>query len=260
MFERVLVAWDGSERARDAAEWSADRPATRSVVLLHVDDGVAPAPTAQDAEEAARGLRGRRPGLEVRTEVVRGDRESELARHRPDTMLVLGVAGCDAMRFPLRYGLAARLVAHAAVPVALVPSDARDRHGDVVVGSDGTAASEAAALVAASEAEDLRAPLVEIAVRHGGAVYDTRPEAIRMLQQQRSSVRRFLHRSARAGSAAPGDAVLELAVAARDAALLVLARGEGGAGREPVAHEIATRISAPMIFVKETDLPFAATA
>jgi hypothetical protein len=229
-------------------------------VLLHVDDGGPSAPSVHDAEEAARRLRGRRPGLEVRTEVVRGDREQELARPRADTMLVLGVAGCDAMRFPLHYGLAARLVAHAAVPVALVPSDARNRHGDVVVGSDGTAASEAAALVAASEAEDLRAPLVEIAVRHAGATYDDRPEAFRVLQQQRGTVRRFLRRGARAGSAPRGDAVLELAVAARDAALLVLARGEGGAGREPVAHELATRIGAPMIFVKETDLPFAATA
>jgi uncharacterized OsmC-like protein len=260
VFERVVVAWDGSERAWDAAEWSADRPATRSVVLLHVDDGASSAQVVRAAEEAARRLRARRPGLDVRTEVVRGEREQELARPRPGTMLVLGVAGCEAMRFPMRYGLAARLVAHAAVPVALVPSDARDRHGEVVVGSDGTTASEAAALVAASEAEALRAPLVEVAVRHAGASYDDRPEAFRVLQEQRGTVRRFLHRGARAMTAVHGDAVLELAVAARDAALLVLTRGEGGAGREPVAHEIATRIGTPMIFVKETDLPFAATA
>lgn len=176
MIEHVVVAWDGSVGATAAAEWAAVRQGGRGdVELVRVADELHPpgdwettAGTVQGAvraldEEAGR-LTERHPELQVRTSVLIGRREEELERlARPGTLLVVGTEERLGPKARFRFSLAIRLAAHAHGPVAVVPVGyAGDDGGPIVVGVDGTAASIAAARLAAEEAVRRGSDLVAI--------------------------------------------------------------------------------------------------
>jgi nucleotide-binding universal stress UspA family protein len=166
MIEHVVVAWDGSAGATAAAEWAAVRQGGRGgIELVRVADELRPpgewettAGTMQGGvralEREAGRLRERHPELQVQTSVLIGRREEELERlARPGTLLVVGTEERVGPKARFRFSLAIRLAAHAQGPVAVVPVGfAGDVSGPVVVGVDGTAASIAAARLAAEEA------------------------------------------------------------------------------------------------------------
>jgi hypothetical protein len=267
MFDRIVIAWDGSPRSAGAVEWALARPGTRELTLVRVFDASRPPTVTESVEsgaaveresleaEAGR-LRRDRPDLRIEAEFVTGDVERELARRAVHgSLLVLGVAGPEALRFPMRVGLAARLVADTEGPIALVPVGAR-RTGEVLAGVDGSPASWAAAAIAAGEAIDRGQPLVVLHVWWDVAsADDERPSPRRILDENAAGVaRRFPHLLVRE-RLVHGDAVEELARGARGASVLVLGRHGEGAGYRSVAHDIVTNIGSPMIFVRESDIP-----
>jgi hypothetical protein len=266
MFDRIVVAWDGSPRSAAGVDWSLARPGVRRLTLVRVLEEGGPATGNEPMEahaalerasldaEVAR-LRGTRPGVQIRGEFAVGDVERELARRAVrGSLLVLGVAGPEALRFPMPVGLAARLVPDTEGPLALVPVGAADKRGEVVVGVDGTAASWAAAEIAAGEAIDRGQPLVVLHVWWEGQesvaghsaprrLLDSSATGVALRFPQLLVRERLVH----------GDAVQELARGARAGSVLVLGRHEAGAGGRSVAHDIVTRIDAPIIFVRDSD-------
>jgi len=170
MSERVVVGWDGSPAAAVAAEWAARRQhGTGRIELVRVLDpaefppdwlatGGTPEAETEALEAEARRLAAAHPSLTITTRTLPGHRETELERlAAPDSLLVVGTQPRIGPRLRFRFSLAARLAARARGPVAVVPGDAAYRAGGpVVVGVDGSAASVAAARLAAGEA-----------VRHG---------------------------------------------------------------------------------------------
>ncbi|MGN6743720.1 MAG: universal stress protein, partial [Amnibacterium sp.] len=163
MTERVIVAWDGSPAADGAAEWAARRQggAGRIELVRVADPGSFPAdwittggtPEGETLalEQAAARLTAAHPGLTVSTRLLTGHRETELERlSEPGTLLVMGTEARIGSRIRFRFSLALKLAAKSRGPVAVVPAEAvYTAEGPVVVGVVGSAASVAAARLAA---------------------------------------------------------------------------------------------------------------
>ena len=166
MIDRVVIAWDGSRRASQAADWAArrqDGSGTLAMVRVLDEATVAPdwersggtvAGAREVLDEEIRRLTTAYPQLQVSGTVVFGRREDELERFaEPGTLLVLGTQERVGSRLRFRFSLAVRLAARARGPVAVVPEGATaPADGPVVAGVDGSATSIAAALLAAEEA------------------------------------------------------------------------------------------------------------
>ncbi|HEV7948816.1 MAG TPA: universal stress protein, partial [Glaciihabitans sp.] len=91
----------------------------------------------------------------IKTSVVVGDPVEELKRmSQPDSLVVVGTHRRKGSAPRYEWSLGARLAAHAAGPVAIVPERSSPRAGSgVVVGTDGSAASLQALNFAAGEAD-----------------------------------------------------------------------------------------------------------
>ena len=163
MFEHTVVGWDGSSPADAAVDWAAARVRRRTdrlFIVRAVDDtglytdetttrwAVALARFAL-AERAAR-LRVARPGLDVSTDVVRGEPSAVLSGlGGSDTLVVVGTESGQAEDYWYSSRVGARLAALVDGAVAVIPiGDARPRSG-VLVGVDGTIESASLCLFAA---------------------------------------------------------------------------------------------------------------
>jgi nucleotide-binding universal stress UspA family protein len=163
----VVVGVDPSPSARDAASWAADLAAARGcgVELVHVAStrpGALPGWLRElvDATE--------RVGVEqVTAEVVRGSAfDVLLSRSHHAGMVVVGSYGRDTPAGLLVGSTALTLVARAGCPVAVVRGSteglAPPRGGPVLVGVDGTPASDVALDLAAELGASLGAGLLAV--------------------------------------------------------------------------------------------------
>ncbi|WP_296374256.1 universal stress protein [Pseudonocardia sp.] len=178
----VVVGVDGSEDSLRAVRWGADEAARRSVPLrlVHAFDRTAehvvglPALGEQDRDilleqarrlltEAAAVAETAFPGLEVQAQLVVGYPIPVLADESGRAQLVvLGSAGRGRFLELLAGSVASGLAAHGRCPVVVVRGAEQDRSAPVVVGIDGTPASEAAIAFAFETASVRHAPLVAV--------------------------------------------------------------------------------------------------
>ncbi|SDK97142.1 universal stress protein [Cryobacterium sp. Sr8] len=171
MTETTIVAWDGSAPARSALEWAARWASGGDLTLVRVledsigitdyivDDSMVDAARAA-LEDAAAEVRLAHPDLRVESEFVRGDPIGELRRRSaPNRLVVVGTHRREGSKLRFEWSVGARLAASARGPVAIVPeTDSATRSG-VVVGIDGSTASDAAVAFAAEHASRSHQPL-----------------------------------------------------------------------------------------------------
>ncbi|HYQ63988.1 universal stress protein [Actinophytocola sp.] len=179
----VVVGVDGSATALHAVRWAAER-ARRDGLPLHMvhayhlplghPSGVTEEASVletlrQDGHRwlaEARDVAGvAAPGLAVRTELAAVPPMTMLLRESENaSVLVLGSRGRTVLGDVLTGSTALALTSHAHCPVVLVRdgTDGSPRTGPVVVGVDGTQASEAAVAFAFAEAAAANAPLVAL--------------------------------------------------------------------------------------------------
>ena len=164
----IVVGVDGSDSARDAAEWAADLAAIwgAPLHLLTAVLGTAAAPASSLLAE----LRDAVIRAGVRTvvaETVQGEIVGVIAeRARDARMLVLGSYGEGAWSGMLAGAVAMTLLNRATCPIAVVrgtaPQIPPPRGGPVVVGVDGSSAGAAALALAADLAAALGSRLVAV--------------------------------------------------------------------------------------------------
>jgi nucleotide-binding universal stress UspA family protein len=183
----VLVGLDASEPARDAVRWGAREALARNAPLhlvtafgwmpVHDEDDPFQLPPHQrdalraDAERAlaaaAREAARVAPGVEVTTELHTGTPAGLLVEaSRTARVLVVGHRGAGGFATLLLGSVSGAVAAHAACPVVVVrgPGDgaAPPDAGPVVVGVDGSPASETALAFAVDAAVRRGAPLVAV--------------------------------------------------------------------------------------------------
>lgn len=152
---RVLVGYDQSEHAERAVHWAAAAARTRDWPLeiisslprpltLNVPTGVlapipdidideAPFRAGLDRVEAA--VRAEHPELEIRTRVVPPTPIDHLVAASADPgLVVVGSRGLGAVSSFILGSVSDELAAYARGPVVVVPEEAGDPHGPVVVG------------------------------------------------------------------------------------------------------------------------------
>lgn len=189
-FDRIVVGVDGSAASDAAIRWAAREAAMRKVglTLLHVMNPAAqawrvgnaraslPSYGAMQEEEGQRVIESaRRIAEEAVAPSEQVQTNSELAFSVPvptlidvtkdAQMIVVGSRGQRAWRRGLFGSVSTGLVHHAHCPVAVIrdPADAHtESHGPVVVGIDGSPASESATALAFDEASWRGAELVAI--------------------------------------------------------------------------------------------------
>ena len=204
MIETTIVGWDSTSAARGALEWALSGRDVAKLVLVRVADATVPAaetfaansPAANARialmDEAER-IRDAHPDLSVSSELVSGDPVDELVRFSSDTTLV--VVGTARQRGGgIRYGwsVGARLAASAHGPVAIVPTNHDGQRRGIVVGVDGSPASDAAVEFAAAEADRAGQPLhvvhawQELPIWMDAQVPDT--EYLRSLEEMHSHI------------------------------------------------------------------------
>jgi len=183
----IVVGVDGSDSARHAARWAAVEAAHRQLPLRLVQavklpmvpyrggvmdqgyfDGMAEFGRQQLTEVQAE-LAGVHPDLEIHIEVVVADPVATLvAESETAHLLVLGSRGLGGFTGILVGSTAVALVAHGHCPVAVIrgrtPDGIPPAGGPVVVGLDGSPASEAAVAIAFEEASLRGAGLVAVHV------------------------------------------------------------------------------------------------
>jgi nucleotide-binding universal stress UspA family protein len=178
----IVVAVDGSDSALDATRWAAGeaqrrgrglrivhtyawplpayRPGFADMTALHDAIQENAATVLRDAETAVADVA---PGLHPETEASPGSVTPvlrEISAHA--ALLVLGSRGLGGFTGLLVGSVAVALAAHALCPVVVVRGSEHDRGGPVVVGVDGSAASQAAVALAFEEAATRRCDLVAV--------------------------------------------------------------------------------------------------
>lgn len=205
----IVVGVDGSDSARDAALWAAAEAARRHVALRLVIAVHLPAPgypggaglTADFTEELRAdaghqlttlrsAIQAAQPGLEVGVRVRVGVATPELIEESSDALLmVLGSRGLGGFPGALVGSTAVALVAHGHCPVAVIRPGTPD--GPVVVGVDGSPASEAAVAVAFEEASLHGTDLVAVHTwqHYGSYPADIDWDVVRQHEQERLAER-----------------------------------------------------------------------
>ncbi|WP_022887414.1 universal stress protein [Glaciibacter superstes] len=171
MIETTVVGWDGTEPAVAALSWAIDEPPGRTLRLVRVAGkdvsdaetfaANSPAALARVAliDEAER-IRRAHPDRKVTSELVTGDPVDELARRsNASTLVVVGTGRRHGGSAKYGWSVGARLAGVAQGPVAIIPVTNGSRRGGIVVGIDGSAASDVALRYAAAEAVRLGVPL-----------------------------------------------------------------------------------------------------
>lgn len=177
MSARIVVGIEQTPAGERALAWAAQRAAERhrplmvasviSGALGVVGEGELLAETEREvgAWLDAEAQRLRESGLNVETEVLRGDPVTQLAKASADEeMLVIGSDYRGHGAGPARGVHGIRIASAASVPVVVVPDIDLDGRTGVVVGVDGSPVSEAAIRFAAAEADRLGEPLIAVTV------------------------------------------------------------------------------------------------
>jgi nucleotide-binding universal stress UspA family protein len=164
----VLVGFDASPAAERALRWAAAEASLRGVPLLVCHAWTWPYPLTPPDEGALRIVRGMgalavddgvrlarqtAPGLDVRPLLVKGTPPGAILEASADAALtVIGARGSGGFdKLPIG-STAVHVPAHADRPVIVVPAHERRRSPRIVVGIDGSPASEAALRFALQEA------------------------------------------------------------------------------------------------------------
>jgi nucleotide-binding universal stress UspA family protein len=182
----IVAGVDGSAASIEAVGWAADEAARRalplrlvhavnlSAVAAYAGTG-APRSLAKLVEEAGRRCladaeqvaRDTRPGLRVEAELLTTEPVPALLElSRSARMLVLGSRGAGGFDGLIAGSTAVALAIHGHCPVAVIRGGTPDRPppagGPVVLGVDGSPASEAATAIAFDEASWRGAPLIAV--------------------------------------------------------------------------------------------------
>jgi nucleotide-binding universal stress UspA family protein len=182
----VVVGVDGSPAGGHALDWAADAahmhglPLTIVHALPDVEGEVVTAGQSQGndpvVDEAVERARKRQPALDVRgVQYPEPPVQSLLAAAEDATFVVLGSRGYEGFRGLLVGSTALHVVPYAPCPVVVVHPDDEDdstesgdsaaRHpGQVVLGYDGSAAANAAAVFALEHARAMSGGVVAVAV------------------------------------------------------------------------------------------------
>jgi nucleotide-binding universal stress UspA family protein len=175
----IVVGVDGSASALQAVGWAADEAALRHIPLRLVHSinisaaGLISTTEVLNSEgrrhlaEAQAAVREAHPQVDVEVDLQHADPVRVLVeRSRHACLLVLGSRGLGGFRGILAGSTAVGLVTHGHCPVAVIrspaPSQAAPAYGAVVVGVDGSPASEAAIALAFDEASIRNADLVAV--------------------------------------------------------------------------------------------------
>lgn len=175
MNETVVVGITEASAARRAAAWATDRAADRRdrLALVAVVGGalgvVGEGPILEAGMRRAaelleqQAVRARERGVVVATRVVRGDPVARLVEaSRAGALLVIGSDYRGPDSGPRRGPHGIRIAAGAHCPVAVVPDIDLSARSGIVVGVDGSEASEAAVVFAAAEADRRGEPLTAV--------------------------------------------------------------------------------------------------
>ncbi|MGS0686036.1 universal stress protein [Nakamurella sp. GG22] len=177
----LVVGIDGSASARHAALWAAREAVRRHAAMKLVFAYFLPAagyagynPYPADMlatmsedgqavlDEVTAAVHTTYPDLDVTTEVLHGDPATTL-RHAADGAVLTVLGGHHRSRVATALGsLAAKLIARNPSPVAVIPDGEEPENGPVVVGVDGSPASEGAISFAFEAASLRHAPLTAV--------------------------------------------------------------------------------------------------
>lgn len=183
--QTVVAGVDGSLSSSHAAAWAADEAARRNVPLrlvhaisfapLTYAGGLPPQEFFDAMESEGRNqlrsvaavLRSRHPMLEIELDLRDGEPSAELIElSKSARLVVLGSRGLGGLSGMLAGSTAVALAAHGHSPVAVVRGRSLDAEppteGPVVVGVDGSPASEAALALAIDQASMRGVPLVAV--------------------------------------------------------------------------------------------------
>ena len=274
---QTVVAWDGSDPARAALDWSLARCNEGELTLVRILDRTVSSvdyfteeSTNVRAREALKDdadrVSAKYPNLTVHADLRSGDPITELrALSGCDTLVVVGTHRRRGSTLRYEWSMGARLAGSARGPIAIIPESDSKHHAGVVVGVDGSAASNAAVDFAATEADRTGQELHAIHAWQEPLVWrDTTEPDARFLQTLESSHRRILDESlltvarrypdlsirASLVRGAPQSALLD---AARGAALLVVGdHGQKGISKlllGSVSHSIVLNIQSPMVVI-----------
>ena len=274
---QTVVAWDGSEPARAALDWSLARSTGGDLSLVRILDRTVS--SADYFTEESTMVRAREvlkddadrvsaqyQNLTVRADLRSGDPIAELrALSGADTLVVVGTHRRRGSTLRYEWSMGARLAGSAHGPIAIIPESDNKHRSGIVVGVDGSTASIAAVDFAAAEADRTGQELHAIHAWQEPLVWrDTTEPDARFLQTLEASHRRILDDSLLAVSrqypalgicaslvrGAPQSALLD---AARGAALLVVGdHGVKGVSKlllGSVSHSIVLNIQSPMVVI-----------
>ncbi len=187
MIERITVGYDGSHSSREAVRWAADAAVFRDVPLRIVSSYDLPVAgidiagwpatntvtvLAEAAEtmiaEVCGAIRATHPGLVVNAVVTRGLAATVLVELvRSTDLLVVGASGHRGSVASVLGSTPAFAVRRSPCPVVVVRSAAtRGRPHRIIVGIDGSSASNTALRWAVAEAEFHHVPLVVVHCWH----------------------------------------------------------------------------------------------
>ncbi|MFE7806750.1 universal stress protein [Streptomyces sp. NPDC057430] len=282
MTRSIVVGLDGTEQANAAASWAAEEALLRGVGLrlVHAKEPAPEAVLSRESEEAwaeemleraAAGLRERRPGLSVTTQMLAtGPVPALVAAAAESELLVLGSRGLGAVAGYLLGSVGLTVAGAVERPVVLVRAvgGASTPTGPVVVGSDvrqpvdavlGFAFEEAARRrtqvhVVYAQQLPLHAALGPAMVPDISAA--VAPEIGHSLEKLMDPWRAKYPDVKAAGRVVVGSAGLELVGAAGDAALLVVGRRTRhsalGSHIGSVAHAVLHHSPAPVALVPQS--------
>ncbi|WP_165818048.1 universal stress protein [Microbacterium sp. Gd 4-13] len=159
--EAIVLGVDGTRASASATQWVAERCArepSRVRVVNVISNLTADRHASLDLlESAERVLRDRVPGQAV--ELLRADGAVTRALTRLSAgadLLVIGVDPDHPVRAAIGGWVPVRIVAHATVPVCVVPAGWTQTDGDVAVGLADDTSSDAALDLAAREASAMK--------------------------------------------------------------------------------------------------------
>ncbi|MFC6084575.1 universal stress protein [Sphaerisporangium aureirubrum] len=184
MTGQIVVGVDGSPSAAAAVDWAADDAGRRNARLriVHVrepwsydfplrtgsgaGDGL-PAYWRAALAAAADRVRARSPGLEVSVALITGAVSERLTTESADAdEIVLGSEGRGGFAATVLGSVGQAVVGRASSPVVVVRRPAAATYGEIVVGFDGSAASEAALTYAIEQARLRGAHLLALHARN----------------------------------------------------------------------------------------------
>ncbi|MFC4585132.1 universal stress protein [Sphaerisporangium corydalis] len=278
----IVVGVDGSPSAAAAVEWAADDALSRGARLriVHVWEpwsydfplkavpgslGSLPAYWRGVLARAVDFVHGYAPAVETSAALVTGAVSERLTAESEDAdALILGSRGASGLTGMLLGSVGRAVAGHATGPVVVVRRFAPTRHGEIVVGFDGSEPSLAALDYALQEA-GARGARVRVLHAWRGRAFARRgrdgPAESREVQRRLEPWRERYPDVRMVGWAVRGNPVRALADASRSADLVVVGSRARGAFSSAVlgsvSHGVLRRAHCPVAIVRPRDPPAA---